>query len=116
MATGTVASALLQAELEAAGLERVVVDTRNAHPPCVLIAPPERLYDLHDGWTATWRLFCLAPGEGGNADTAAALDDLADRVADALAPDVLDVTPTALTIRAGEPPVPAFVVTVTRAV
>lgn len=116
MATGTDATAQLVDELAADPELRVVDDVRNAHPPCVLVPPPDRLYDLPTGWSATWRVLALAPGEGGNADTAAALDDIADRVVELVEADVVDVTPSAAVIRYGEPPVPAFIITITRAV
>lgn len=117
MATGTAATAELVAQLAAVVTGGAVVDdVRNAHPPCVLVPPPERLYDVTVGWSATWRVLLLAPGEGGNADTAAVLDDLADEVEAAVELDLVEVLPSATVLRAGEPPVPCYIATITRAV
>jgi hypothetical protein len=65
--------------LDAAGV-RATADPRSATPPCVLVTPPDREYDVGCGYTATWRLVALVPGTG-NADAHKALDDLADAVA-----------------------------------
>jgi hypothetical protein len=62
---------------------RATADPRSATPPCVLVPPPNRRYDLGCGWTATWELWALVPGQG-NADAAKALDELADQVAEVL--------------------------------
>lgn len=72
----------LAAELTAAGIT-ATADPRGATPPCVLVAPPERDYDLACGYTARWQLWALAPGPG-NADAAKLLDDIVDQVAKVL--------------------------------
>jgi hypothetical protein len=72
----------LAAKLTAAGIASTV-DPRAATPPCVLVPPPERTYDLGCGYTARWNLWVLVPGTG-NADAHKALDELVDRVAEEL--------------------------------
>jgi hypothetical protein len=62
------------ADLTAAGL-RATADARNANPPCVLVVPPGRSYDVNYGYSAEWHLWVLAPGEG-TADTWKALDSM----------------------------------------
>ena len=66
-------------KLTAAGIV-ATVDPRSATPPCVLVPPPERTYDLGCGYTARWNLWALVPGTG-NADAHKALDELVDLVA-----------------------------------
>ena len=69
----------IAAKLEAEGL-RATVDPRGATPPCVLVVPPGRVYDLGCGYTASWSLIVLAPGTG-NADAWKLLDEMCDQVA-----------------------------------
>jgi hypothetical protein len=69
----------LAAALVAAGIT-ATTDPRAATPPCVLIPPPDRVFDLACGYTATWSLWALVPGTG-NADAHKALDALVDDVA-----------------------------------
>jgi hypothetical protein len=69
----------LVAELTAAGIT-ATADPRAATPPCVLIVPPERTFDLSCGYTARWSLWALAPGTG-NADAHKLLDALVDELA-----------------------------------
>lgn len=69
-------------KLAAAGIT-ATADPRSATPPCVLVPPPDRVYDIGCGYTARWRLQVLAPGIG-NADAHKALDALADAVAEVL--------------------------------
>lgn len=64
----------------------VITDARLAHPPCFLLVPPERVYDLACGVTLVWSLFGLVPGPGG-ADAWRMLDDLAVVVEDAFGPE-----------------------------
>jgi len=72
-------------QLVAAGVN-ATDDPRSATPPCVLVPPPDRRYDLACSYTAIWHIWALAPNPG-NADTSKVLDDLCDAVA-----DVLDVS------------------------
>lgn len=89
---------------------RAVADPRSAHPPCVLIPPPTRTYDLGSGYSVTWRLVCLAPGPG-SADSWNALDDLADAVVAALEPSDTTVTPGSYQLPSATEPHPAFTIT-----
>lgn len=94
----------LVAELKAAGIS-ATVDPRAALPPCVLVAPPSRTFDLGCGYTATWELWALVPGTG-NADAHRALDGLVDLVAKALPVERADLQAYALS--ADAPPLPAY--------
>lgn len=69
----------LVAKLTAEGVA-ATVDPRAATPPCVLVSPPRRTYDLACGYTAAWVLWALVPGTG-TADAFKALDELVDAVA-----------------------------------
>jgi hypothetical protein len=69
----------LAEKIQAAGVP-ATVDPRSATPPCVLVTPPGRTYDLGCGYTAAWQLLALAPGPG-NADSWKVLDDLEAAVA-----------------------------------
>lgn len=90
---------------------RAVADPRSAHPPCVLIPPPTRTYDLGSGYSVTWRLVCLAPGPG-NADAWVELDKLADTVVEALEPSDTTVESASYQLPTGSPePHPAFIIT-----
>ena len=90
--------------LTAAGV-RATVDPRSATPPCVLVTPPERTYDLTCGYTARWKLWALAPGPG-NADAWAALDELVDKVRTVL--DVERATFASYALAVDSPTVPAY--------
>jgi hypothetical protein len=94
----------LVAELAAAGVN-ATADPRSATPPCVLIPPPERDYDLPCGYTARWHLWALVPGVG-NADAHKALDALADDVAAVL--PVERATPASYVLSPDSPPLPAY--------
>jgi hypothetical protein len=72
----------IASKLTAAGIV-ATVDPRSATPPCVLVVPPERTYDLACGYTARWNLWALVPGTG-NADAHKALDALVDQVSNEL--------------------------------
>lgn len=62
---------------------RATVDPQAASPPCVLVPPPGRTFDLSCGYTARWELAALAPAAGGaNRQSWAQLDELATAVAD----------------------------------
>lgn len=78
MSSYEAAQAVVQ-KLTGAGV-RATADPRSATPPCVLVTPPDRTYDIGCGYTAQWRIFALAPNPL-NADTHKVLDDLADAVA-----------------------------------
>lgn len=101
----------LAAELTAAGV-RATADPRSAHPPCVLVPPPVRRYDLNVGYSIEWRLYALAPGPG-TADTYKALDGLVDAVAELV--DVELAEPGSYTLPAAPEPVPAYVLTIKEA-
>lgn len=103
MSSAQRAVALAQ-ELTAAGV-RATADPRSATPPCVLITPPERAYDLGCGYTARWQLFALAPG-AGNADAHAALDELVDALAVLL--PVERAAPASYVLSPDNPPFPAY--------
>lgn len=89
---------------------RAVADPRSAHPPCVLIPPPQRTYDLGSGYSVTWNLVCLVPGPG-TADSWVKLDDLADNVVAALEPSDTTVTPASYQLPGPQEPHPAFIIT-----
>lgn len=111
---GTLAAGLeLEAELVAAGV-RATVDVRNAVPPCVLIPPPARRYDLNTGYSVEWRLYCLAPG-AGNRDAWDALDELLAQLEAVV--DVERAEPGSYTLptESGVVNVPAYIVTMTGA-
>ena len=91
-------------KLVGAGI-RAVVDPRSATPPCVLVTPPNKTYDIGCGFTAAWGLIALVPGTG-TADAFRALDELETSVA-----GVLDVTRSTLTqyvLSPDNPPLPAY--------
>ena len=94
----------LAAKLTANGV-RATVDPRAATPPCVLIVPPARTFDLGCGYTAAWHLWALVPGTP-NADAHKALDALVDQVAAVLPLERADLQSYALS--ADAPPLPAY--------
>jgi hypothetical protein len=94
----------LAAKLVADGIS-ATVDPRGATPPCVLIVPPARLWDIGCGYTATWELWALVPGTA-NADAHKALDALVDRVSAVLPLERADLQAYALAVDA--PPLPAY--------
>jgi len=98
--------------LTASGI-RATVDPRGATPPCVLIVPPARTWDLACGYTASWELWALAPGTG-NADAHKALDDLVDDVAKVLPLERADLQ--SYVLAADAPPLPAYRLTMTEGV
>jgi hypothetical protein len=84
---------------------RATVDPRAATPPCVLVTPPGKTYDIGCGFTAQWAIIALVPGTG-NADAFKALDELETAVA-----NVLPVTRSTLTqyvLSPDNPPLPAY--------
>lgn len=97
----------IAAKLTAAGLS-ATVDPRSATPPCVLIVPPGRTYDLACGYTAAWSLVALVPGTG-NADAFKALDEMVDQIAGVV--DVRDATFISYALSPDNPTHPAYRVT-----
>lgn len=91
-------------ELGSAGIT-ATIDPRSATPPCVLIVPPDRTYDVGCGYTARWSLWVLVPGTG-NADAHKALDALVDDVADVL--PIQTATLQSYVLSADAPAVPAY--------
>lgn len=76
---------------------RATLDPSAANPPCVLVTPPTRTYDLACGFRAQWTLVALAPGAlGADRTTWTQLDDLVDAVRHAV--DVHDAEPVAYTL------------------
>lgn len=87
----------------------VVTDVREAHPPCLLVTPPSRTYDLACGATLTWTLVGLAPGPG-NADSWRALDAIASAVEAVETP--LHARPGSYVTQEGQPPLPCLMFTI----
>jgi hypothetical protein len=94
----------IAAKLTAAGVN-ATADPRSATPPCVLVVPPERTYDLSCGYTARWNLWALVPGTG-NADAHKALDAIADAIANELPVERMTLASYVLAVDA--PPLPAY--------
>lgn len=93
---------------------RAVTSARSVVPPCVLVTPPVRTYDVSCGYSAAWQLYAIAPG-GGDEGSWAELDKLTDQLAASL--DVESVTPTAWKSTQDAPEAfPAFLVVFTEAV
>lgn len=68
-------------KLTAAGI-RATTDVTALNPPCVLVPPPTRRYDVGCGFTIEWALEAIAPAvTGGDRVTWAELDALIDAVA-----------------------------------
>lgn len=98
-------------KLQAAGV-RATTDPQALSPPCVLVPPPARTYDLNCGYTATWRVIALAPAPtGGDRTTWALLDQLVDTIAGAFA--VATADPGAYVL--GPTSFPSYTVTFTEA-
>jgi hypothetical protein len=97
----------LVGKLEAAGL-RATVDPRGATPPCILVTPPGRLYDLSCGYTASWQLIVLAPATA-NADAFKLLDDLMDQIIGVV--EVRNADFISYALSADNPPHPAYRIT-----
>lgn len=108
---GTYQQALeFMAQLEAHDI-RAVADPRSAHAPCVLLVPPTRTYDLPlPSYSVTWQFICLAPGPG-NADAWVCMDDLVDRVLEALDLADVTVTPGSYQLTGDGHPHPAYTIT-----
>lgn len=98
------AAQLIVDKLTGAGIT-ATADPRSATPPCVLVSPPAKRYDLACGFTAAWQLYCLAPGTG-NADAFITLDRLETAVAQVL--PVARSTLVAYVLSADNPPLPAY--------
>lgn len=77
---------------------RASADVYAVNPPCVLVMPPDRRYDLSCGYTARWTFLALAPGAlGQDRSTWLALDAMADAVEQVT--DVTDVQLVAYTLQ-----------------
>lgn len=98
--------------LTAAGIT-ATADPRSATPPCVLIQPPGKTYDLGCGFTGEWKLIALVPGPG-NADAWKALDALEAAVAAVLPVNRSTFTSWALAV--DSPPFPAYQIEFTEGV
>ena len=84
-------------------------DPAGAVPPCVLVPPPVRRYDLGRGYTLVWTLYALAPGQGGQ-ESWAGLDDLLDVVQDVV--DISEARPTFYRLSPDAPEaIPAYAIT-----
>ena len=92
------------AVLEDAGIT-ATADPRAATPPCVLVPPPTRTYDLGCGYTARWALVAMVPGIA-NADAHKAVDALADEVAAVLPIERADLI--AYSVDSAQQGVPAY--------
>jgi len=101
----------MAALLAEAGI-RAVVDPAKAGPPCVLITPPARAYDLPDGYTATWVLYALA-SPPGDEHAWSDLDRIADAVASVL--PVRSVQPTWYIVPSAPESLPAYQLTLIEA-
>ena len=99
----------LAAQLNAAGV-RATTDPGSIVTPCVLVVPPVLANDQACAYTATWQLFALGSGVGGES-TWQQLDELLDGIAGVL--DVENVTPTQYANIAGDSRYPAFLITTT---
>lgn len=76
---------------------RATLDPGAANPPCVLITPPARTYDLACGFRAAWTLVALAPGAlGADRTTWSALDELIEEVVELL--PIHDAEPVSYTL------------------
>jgi len=91
-------------KLQAAGVP-ATVDPRSATPPCVLVTPPGRTYDLGCGYTAAWQLWAIVPNPG-NADAFKRLDILVGEVAGVV--DVRGATFGSYALSPDSPPFPAY--------
>ncbi len=110
---GTYDRAVALAAALVAGGVRATADPRSALPPCVLVTPPVRRYDLNAGYSVEWRLVCLAPAPG-TADTWVALDGLVDAVEELV--DVELAEPGSYTLPVAEgASLPAYILTVKEA-
>lgn len=103
----------LRDQLVADGV-RAVTSARSVVPPCVLITPPLRTYDMACGYTATWQLYAIAPG-GGDEGSWQALDALVDDVAELLPIETANATAWRSAADAAES-MPAYLLTFTETV
>jgi hypothetical protein len=110
MSTHARAQALVD-DLTAADVS-ATTDPAGAVPPCVLVPPPVRRYDLGHGYTIVWTIYALAPGQGG-AESWQTLDDLVDQVADVV--QVEQARPAQYRTSAEADPVPAYAITIEEA-
>jgi len=91
-------------KLNGAGIV-ATVDPRSATPPCVLVTPPGKTYDIVCGFTAAWSLWVLVPGTG-NAEAFAQLDRIETAVAGVL--PVSRSTFSQYVLSPDNPPMPAY--------
>lgn len=92
----------LAEEIAALGI-RATVEPVAAVPPCVLITPPERRFDVGCGFTARWTLAAIAPGAlGADRTTWDALDLMAEAVSDVV--DLESVQPVAYVLNGQQLP------------
>lgn len=83
--------------LQSGHVVRATVDPSAANPPCVLVTPPTRHYDLSCGFRCEWTLVALAPGAlGADRTTWTQLDDLVTEVRHVV--DVHDAEPVSYTL------------------
>lgn len=80
MTTSTLARAAEIVTALTAQEVRATTDPAAAIPPCVVVPPPGRTYDLNCGFSARWELAALAPTPtGADRRSWQDLDDLVDR-------------------------------------
>lgn len=108
MSTYTQAAALVTALVEAG--TSATTDPAGAVPPCVLVPPPVRRYDLPCGYTLVWTVYALAPG---GAESWPVLDDLVDAVAEVV--EVDQARPAQYRLSQEAEPIPAYAITIEEA-
>lgn len=84
---------------------RATADPRSATPPCVLITPASRTFDLACGYSARWDLWALVPGTA-NADAAKQLSEIVDELAAQLPLELAE--PSSYVLSPDAPAFPAF--------
>lgn len=112
MATGWTRAKALATEIQDATGITCTTDARSAVPPCLLIIPPTRTYDVACGWDAEWTLILLSSGAGS--DAWEQLDDMLDQVEQKV--DLDSATPGAYALTNGGDPLPAYTLKATEAV
>lgn len=76
---------------------RATLDPSAVNPPCVLVTPPTRTYDMPCGFRAAWTLVALAPGAlGADRTTWSQLEYLVEQVRYVV--DVHDAEPVSYTV------------------
>lgn len=102
-------AAELVAHLEPLLDVRVTVDPVAAIPPCVLITPATRTFELACGYTAQWSFVVLVPPPA-NMAALTKLDELVDQLVDALGPDATEATPGLYPMPGQADPLPCYTV------